>query len=297
MHVFVTGATGFVGSAVVRELLAAGHRVTGLVRNPERAAALATTGATPHIGDLHDAAGIAAAAGGADAVIHTAFIHDFSNFDASIAVEQQVVPALGEALAGSGKPFLITSGAGLLPRGTVDEDTPPATEGHAARRGPVETLALGFADRGVRVGIVRLPFSVHGRGDHGFVPALIDIARRTGVSAHVEDGSNLWPAVHRDDAARLYRLALEAGVPMPRYHPIGDAGIPFRDIAAAIGEGLGVPVTSIPASTAMEHFGWMGGFVGLDIQAASDKTRAALDWAPTGPGLIADLEIAGYFDS
>ena len=230
-------------------------------------------------------------------MIHTAFIHDFSNFGASIAVEQQVVPAIGEALAGSGKPFLVTSGTGLLPKGRVDEDTLPATEGHAARRGAVETLALGFADRGVRVGIVRLPFSVHGRGDRGFVPALIETARRTGVSGQVEDGGNLWPAVHRDDAARLYRLALEADVPMPRYHAVGEAGIPFRDIAAAIAKALGVPVRSVSREAALAHFGWMGGFAGLDILAASDKTRAALGWTPTGPGLIADLEIAGYFES
>ena len=297
MHVFVTGATGFVGSAVVRELLAGGHRVTGLVRSDARAADLAATGATPLRGDLDDPAGLAAAARAADAVIHTAFIHDFSNFGASIAVEQVVVAALGEALAGSGKPFLMTSGTGLLPRGRVDEDTPAATDGHAARRGAVEAVALGFAERGVRVGVMRLPFSVHGRGDHGFVPALIAIARRTGVSAYVGEGANLWPAVHRDDAARVYRMALEAGVPIPRYHPVGEAGIPFRDIAAAIGRGAGVPVASIAAGAAIEHFGWMGGFVGGDIEAASDKTRAALGWAPTGPGLIEDLGPAGYFES
>jgi nucleoside-diphosphate-sugar epimerase len=296
MHVFVTGATGFVGSAVVRQLIAAGHRTTGLARSDQSAAALEAAGAAVLRGDLRDTASLTEGATASDAVIHTAFIHDFSNFAESVEVEKQALDTLGTALAGSGKPFLMTSGTGLLAGERVSEETPAASEGHAALRGATETLALGFADRGVRVGIIRLPFSVHGRGDHGFVPALIGIARAKGLSGYIDAGDNLWPAVHRDDAALLYRLALEAGVPMPRYHAVGEEGMPFREIATAIGRGLGLPVKSIPRSEAAEHFGWMGAFAGLGASASSATTRERLGWRPTGPGLIEDIATAGYLD-
>lgn len=296
MRVFVTGATGFVGSAVVRELIAGGHRVSGLARSDRAAAALTAARAEVVPGDLADPEGLAAAAAAADATIHTAFIHDFANFPASVEADQRAIAAIGGALKGSGRPFLVTSAIGLLPQGTLaTETTAVATQGHAALRGRSETLALSFLPLGVAVQIVRLPPSVHGAGDHGFVPMLIDLARRRGLSGFVGAGDNRWPAVHRDDAARAYVLALESGGVGSAVHAVGETGVPFRALAEAIGAGLGLPAGSVPESGAAEHFGWMAGFARMDLPASSALTRERLGWTPTGPGLLADLEQGGYF--
>lgn len=297
MHVFVTGATGFVGSAVVRHLGAAGHAVTGLARSEQSAAALETAGATAQRGDLADLAGLATAARAADAVMHLGYIHDFSRMDVAAATDTAAITTIGEALAGSNKPFLVTSGLAMLTPGRAatedDQSVHPAGNGRQS-----EKAAAGFADKGVRVGIVRLAPSVHGHGDHGFVPTLIDIARRTGVSGYIEAGDNPWAAVHVEDAADVFLKALAAiGPGITRYHAAADEGIAFRDIATAIGTGLGVPAQSIPSAGAAEHFGWMGLFAGTGMAASSARTRQALGWHPTGPSLLDDLKTGSYFDA
>lgn len=296
MHVFVTGASGFVGSAVTRHLINAGHRVTGFARSDGAAAAIEAAGAAVLRGDLSDPDGLSAGAGAADAVVHTAFIHDFANFAASVEVEKRAIEALGSALAGTDKPFIMTSGIGLLASGHVaTESDGPATTGHGALRGATETLALTFVERGVRVGIVRLPASVHGDGDHGFVPALIDFARKAGRSVYVGGGGNRWPAVHREDAARLYVLALEKGGAGLRHHAVGEEGIPFRALAEAIGSGLGVPTASVAKEEAHDHFGWMTHFAQFDVPASAELTQQRLGWQPTGPSLFEDLQRGSYF--
>jgi nucleoside-diphosphate-sugar epimerase len=296
MRVFVTGATGFVGSAVTAELLAAGHAVVGLTRSDDAAAALRAAGAEPHRGDLEDPASLQEAAGAADGVIHCAFIHDFSRLDHAGAVDHRAIEAIGAALAGSDRPFVITSGLALLPPGrAATEDQEPQTGGPGSHRVASERAAKALAERGVRSSIVRLAPTVHDAGDHGFVPALIDIARARGVSGHVGDGANRWPAVHRLDAARLYRLALEQAPPGAVLHGAAERGIPTRDIAAAIARGLGVPLASIPAAEAPQHFGWLAPFFATDIVASSALTRDRLGWTPEHPGLLADLGAGHYF--
>jgi nucleoside-diphosphate-sugar epimerase len=274
MRVFVTGASGFVGSAVVRELIGAGHQVVGLARSDQGAAAVTAAGAGVHRGDLSDLDGLRTAAAAADGVIHTAFIHDFSNFEASVEVDRRAIEAIGDALAGSGRPFIVTSGTALV-SGVATEDSAPDSA--------VPTSS--------RLAILRLPPTVHDEGDHGFVPALIDIARAQGVSAYRGDGTNRWAAVHRLDAAPLYRLALESAPAGSRLHAVGEEGIPFREIAEVIGRHLNVPVTSVESA----HFGWLDRFAVLDAAASSAKTQQLLDWHPTHPGLIADLEKGHYF--
>lgn len=293
MRVFVTGATGFVGQAVVRELIAAGHGVLGLARGDAAADTLARLGVDVHRGDLSDPEGLAAAARASDGVIHTAFIHDFNNFAHSVETDRIVVEALAATLEGSGKPLVITSGTALLPPGRLatEEDDPPP----GAPRSLSEIAVLAASQRGVRGSIVRLAPSVHDAGDHGFVPRLIEIARRTGVAAYIGDGANRWPAVQRLDAARLYRLAVEKAPPGTRLHGIGEEGIPMREIAETIGRGLGVPVRGITIEEAQAHFEWLAHFVAIDNPTSSEWTRHTLNWQPQGKGLLADMRESGYF--
>lgn len=288
MHVFVTGATGWVGSAVVAELTGAGHQVTALVRSPEKAATLAGTGAKIVHATLDDLDVLRQTAAAADAVIHTAFNHDFSKFAENAEQDRRVIEALGSALVRSSRPLLVTSGLAGLARGrpATETDQPDATSPRKS-----EAAAQALAARGVRVGVVRLAPSVHGLGDHGFIPIVIRAARAQGVSAYLGEGLNCWSGVHRLDAARVYRLALERGVTEPVYHAVADERIPFKDIAAVIGRQLGLPVES----RGPEHFGWFARFAGADMAASSERTRKLLGWNPTGPSLLADLDQPGYY--
>jgi nucleoside-diphosphate-sugar epimerase len=290
MHVFVTGATGWVGSAVIEELIGNGHQVTGLTRSEAKAPALAATGAAVLHGTLDDLDVLHKAASNADAVIHTAFNHDFSKFAANAAQDQRAIETLGSALEGSGRPLLVTSGVALLAPGRVatEADVPPS---HPSYPRKSEATARALAERGVRAATVRLAPSVHGLGDHGFIPILIGMAREKGVSAYLGEGLNRWPGVHRLDAARLYRLALEQGNPEPAYHAIGTEGVAFKDIAAVIGRRLGLPVES----RGRDHFGWFADFAGADMPASSAHTQSLLGWTPTGPDLLSDLNQPGYF--
>jgi nucleoside-diphosphate-sugar epimerase len=294
MRVFVTGATGWVGSAVVKDLIAAGHKVLGLTRSDEGAKALAVAGAVAHRGALHDLDSLRSGADQADAVIHTAFNHDFSKFAENCAEDQRAIETLGAALEGSGRPMATSSGVALLAPGrrAIEADALP-NPSPFPRKSEQATLAL--VDRGVRAMTVRLAPSVHGHGDKGFLAILIAIAREKGVSAYIGEGLNRWPGVHRLDAAPVYRLALERGAAGDAFHAVAEEGVPLREIAEVIGRRLNIPVVSKPPAEAAGHFGWFASFAGIDAPSSSDRTRAALGWAPTGPGLIADLDHPAYF--
>ena len=294
MRVFVTGASGFVGSAVVRELLDNGHQVIGLARSDDAAAAIAQAGADVCRGSLEDLESLRASAAASDGVIHTAFTHDWENFPKSCQADTRAIETLGAALAGSNRPLLVTSGVAIISPGRLATEDMPAPFNPEFPRDS-EGAAAKVAQQGVHTGIVRLAPSVHGDGDHGFVPMLIGIAREKGVSAYVGDGMNRWPAVHRLDAARVYRLALTQGTAAANFHAVAEEGIPFREIAEAIGRGLGVPVVSKTADEAAEHFGWFVRFASIDCPASSAKTRAELGWKPQARGLIEDLDRGSYF--
>ena len=293
MRVFVTGATGFIGSAIVRELIDAGHQVLGLARSDQAAGSLTAAGAIVHRGSLEDLESLRRGAAAADGVIHTAFTHDFNNYAPAAQADQRAIETLGAALAASKRPLILTSGTLLAQRQgalATEDDAPnpnfPRKSEEAARRA---------VERGARVSIVRLPPSVHGEGDHGFVPALINIARETGASAYVGDGLNKWPAVHRLDAARLYRLVLEKGSAGATYHGVADEGVPVRDIAEIVGRRLNLPVVSKSSEEAASHFGWIAHFLAIDGPASSAQTRKQLGWRPVQPGLISDLDAEHYF--
>ena len=293
MRVFVTGASGFVGRAVVRELLAAGHAVTGLARSEDSAAALIAAGAEAHRGDLTDRDSLISAANDADGVIHLAFIHDFSQYQANIDTDRAAVEAMLGALAGTGKPFVGTSGTLLLAPGRLaTENDKSQKHGDANTRG--DTEAIVTSAKGVRGSVVRLAPSVHGDGDHGFVPRMVDAARQHEFAAYIAEGANRWSAVHRDDAATLYRLALERGTAGAIYHGVAEEGVAIHDVATAIGDGLDVPVRSLTQEESGAFFGFLAMFAASDNPASSVITRDALRWQPTRPGLIADMG-ANYF--
>ncbi len=298
MRVFVTGANGFIGSAVVRELLAAGHDVVGLARSDAAAELVVSAGAAVHRGDLDDLESLRKGASSADGVVHTAYNHDFSvsRLDAA-AADRRAIEAMAETLAGSGRPLVITSGTGRRAAGRVaTEDVLPDPTTDLTGRVANELFATSFVERGVRVSVVRFPPSVHGRDDHGFVPILINIARTKGVSAYPGDGANRWPAVHRLDAAHLFRLAVESAPAGARLHGVGDEGVRVREIAEVIGRHLKLPVTSVRADQTTEHFGFLGAFFAADLPASSAITQQMLGWHPVQPGLIADLEEGHYFE-
>ena len=294
MRVFVTGSTGFIGSAIVEELIRAGHKVLGLARSDSAAASIAAAGAEVHRGDLKDLESLRSGAAAADGVIHTAFIHDFSNYAPAAETDRRAIETLGDALAGSERPLIVTSGTLLLQRQGPLATEQDATNPSFPRKSELAVAAL--ASRGARVSVLRLPPSVHGDGDHGFVPALIKLSREKGDSAYIGDGLNRWPAVHRFDAAHLYRLILEKGSAGASYHAIGDEGIPFKDIAGVIGRRLRVPVVSKSPEQAADRFSWLAHFVGMDSPASSKLTEEKLGWQPKRAGLIADLERGTYFE-
>lgn len=294
MRVFLTGATGFIGSRIVPELLAAGHQVLGLTRSDAGARSLEAAGAQVHRGDLEAPDTLRAGADQADAVIHTAFDHDFSNFVANCEKDRRAIEAMGAALKGSGRPLLITSGTGI---GNPDSGA-PATEdvlnrNHPNPRAASELAGLDLLDAGVNIVSMRLP-QVHDTVKQGLVSPFIDISKAKGVVAYIGEGTNRWPAAHVLDVAKLYVLAVERSAPGARYHAVAEEGVPVRDIAEAAGAGLNLPVVSLTPEEAPAHFGWLAMFAGLDLPASSAKTRALLGWQPTGPGLIEDLKRMDY---
>ncbi len=306
MRFFVTGASGWIGSAVVPELIGAGHQVTGLARSDASADALEAAGAKVQRGTLDDLDTLRDAAAASDGVIHLAFKHELAfsgDFDAAADADRQAVETFGEALAGSDRPLVIASGMlGLAPGRVVSEQDGHGPDaaiagfgGGPQTRWETSELALSLAERGVRSSIVRLPPTNHGDGDNGFMATIVAIAREKGVSGYIGDGANRWPAVHRLDSARLFRLAAEKAPAGSTLHASAEEGVPIRDVAEVIGRHLDVPVVSISAEDAGEHFTWLAGFVGLDSPASSTQTQELLGWRPTSPGLIADLEQGHYF--
>ena len=294
MRVFLTGATGFIGSHIIPELLGAGHKVLGLTRSETGARALVEAGAEPYHGTIDDPESLRAGAAGADAVIHTAFDHNFANFVENCEKDRRVIRVLGDALKGSDKPLVITSGTGMgaMTHGQMaTEDVFNADIGHP--RVASELAGAEMSAAGVKVIVVRLP-QVHDPRRQGLISPLIDLARQKGVSAYVGEGQNRFSAAHVLDVARLYQLAVEQGRAGERFNAVGEEGVAARDIATVIGEGLGVPVVSVAPDKVAEHFGWLGMFAGLDLLASSAWTRERLHWYPQGPGLIADLQKMDY---
>jgi nucleoside-diphosphate-sugar epimerase len=295
MRVFLTGATGFIGSAIVPDLIGAGHQVLGLARSEAGAEALLRAGAEVHRGDLDDIPSLLAGAANSDAVIHTAFNHDFSKFVANCENDRKVIEALGSVLSGSDRPLIITSGTGMA--NTVPGE--PALEGNEIitsaghPRAASEEAGATVADRDCRVMVMRLP-QVHDTRKQGLVTYAIQAARAKGVSAYVGDGLNRWPAAHVLDTAQLYRLALEKGKAGGKYHAVAEEGVTVREIAEAIGQGLNIPVVSLSTEEAQEHFGWLATFVGFDLPASSEQTRRELGWSPNGPGMLSDLRDMDY---
>ncbi|QEM12813.1 SDR family oxidoreductase [Mucilaginibacter rubeus] len=295
MRVFVTGASGFVGSAIVKELLGAGHQVLGLVRSDKGAEQVTAAGAEAYHGDINDLEFIQKGAAACDAVIHTAFNHDFSRFKDNCEDDRKVIAALGDVLTGTDKPLVVTSGVGLLNYGRLvtEDDVPPATS-NVNPRVATEEATKAVAEKGVKAYLVRLPPSVHGEGDHGFVPMIINMTKEKGESAYIGDGNNFWPAVHRSDAAVLYRLIVEKQPGLRVFHAVDEQGVAFRDIAEAIGSGLNLPVLSKSGDEAAAHFGWFLHFASMNCPSSSEKTRATLGWQPKATGLIFDIKNAGY---
>ncbi|WP_338874782.1 SDR family oxidoreductase [Spirosoma sp. SC4-14] len=297
MNVFITGATGFIGSALVKELIGAGHQVLGLARSQAAADSLLAMGAAVHRGDLQDLASLQTGAATADGVIHAGFVHDFSRFKEVCEIDRLAIEAMGSTLAGSGRPFIVTSGTALVSPGIL------ATEDRKSQHDPnkfprvSESAGFSFTDQGVRTVAIRLSPSVHGEGDHhGFVPMLINIARQKGVAAYIGEGLNRWNAVHRLDAVRLYRLALEQGETGARYHAVGDEAITLKTIAEAIGKKLNIPVVSIAPEEAPAHFGPFAAFAAIDCPASSKLTQERLNWHPEHPSLPDDLATDIYFN-
>jgi nucleoside-diphosphate-sugar epimerase len=296
MRVFVTGATGFIGSAIVQELINAGHQVLGLTRSESGAESLSAAGAQPHRGDLEDLDSLRSGATAADGVIHTAFDHDFSRFAENSEMDRRAIQTLGSALKGSGRLLLVTSGLALMARGPVATEEDEALPVSASYPRASEATAWSLEAGGVRVSVVRLS-QIHDTVKQGLVTYAIALAREKGASAYVGGGLNRWPAAHVLDTARLYRLALEKQEAGARYHAVAEEGVPVRDIAEAIGRSLKVPVVSKSAEEAAAHFGWLAAFVGRDIPASSQWTREHLGWQPMQPGLIADIDRQRYFES
>jgi nucleoside-diphosphate-sugar epimerase len=295
MRVFVTGASGWIGSAVVDELLAAGHEVAGLARSDAAATTLHAKGAQVRRGDLDDLDSIRGGAREADAVIHLAAKHDWSNVAASNAAERAAVQTIGDTLVGTGRPFLLASGVAALSQGRPATEVDPSPfHGPDSPRGGSENLAFEFVDHGVHAVSLRFAPTVHGTGDHGFIAILAAIAREKGVSGYPGDGTNRWAAVHRTDAARLVTLGLDKAPAGTRLHAIAEVGVPTWEVAEAIGRAFDLPVASIAADDVASHFGWIGGFFGMDLTATSTATRELLGWTPTGPTLIEDLDAGAY---
>ncbi len=291
MRVFITGATGFIGSVLVKELIGAGHQVLGLARSDAGAQSLIAAGAQVHQGELEDIESLRSGAAGSDAVIHTAFRHDWSRFAESCELDKDAIEALGAVLQGSSRPFIVSSGVGVAQGRAATEDDPPLSSPSLPRVS--EATAVALMERGVHASVMRLP-QVHDTVKQGLITPLIAVARAKRVSAYIGEGHNRWPAAHVTDVARLYRLALEKGNANARYHAVAEEGVRLKDIAIAIGRGLNVPVVSISQEQAQEHFGFFGFFAGRDAHVSSAQTRAKLGWNPTGPSLLADLGTMDY---